>query len=56
MDPDAMSPNWYDRYILTAGFAYSFPIRDNGPGIHLVVMLYKKNYTIQVGKKLMTFH
>lgn len=56
MGPDAMSPNWHDRHILTAGFAYSFPTRENGPGVHLVVRLYENNYTIQVGIKLMTFY
>lgn len=52
LGPDALTPNCYDRHILTVGFAYSFPIRENGTGVHLVVRLYKKNYMIQVGIKL----
>lgn len=53
---DAMSPNWYDRHTPTAGFAYSSPRRESGPGIHLVVRLYEKNATIQIGIKLLPFH
>lgn len=56
LGPGAMSPNWYDRHILTVGFACSFPRRENGPAIYVGVWIYKKNYTAQMEIKLVTFY